>query len=871
MKKRVLSLLLLAIVALGALAQGKITIDVEFLYKHKKLSSVKQMASVHVYRIKTNGEIEYYGQSNSTGHMIDPIEVSKVGTYVFRYLLHDGVRYETNRRWEIYEGGKWRDATLAEVERTALVHTGEFKIDCTKEPGTTTKPLQIYLREKSDDDVFYIASHAAGEALTTATRRVRTGFGPQGSDGSRQGDYENFSVRFSVPKSKMKSHYRIVAQPVWIDTELGTAYYGDPLVYYNRKHYVALLRDSYFTLKDHQDGLLFYDDEPLHNGQAYSQDHGPIETRFADYSLTYRDELHHPTRTTDKVDPDNYYFRLPFYIKVGDDMTTHDCQAEVRWVITDFDKIISEHCDTVIMGRNDPLRFMKYNVGGFMERSGKFEADRFWFPQTGEGIHNEKTNLCLFYEVGKTNIDWSNPRNAAELAKVENLVKLVLNTEGVDVRDVQITGFASPEGSAEVNRKLSAGRASNFASYVGSNIPRLRQFIHTNSDIVSWTLVADTLRSWGYYPGEMGEEVTESSIRATVTPEQLKQALDAVRITSFNLVYEFSAPYTPEQLYDKYQQHALSAPFMYHQVYRYLAEEKGDWTSAERVCREQYDRVASQHQAELATMRRLGSKSSWTAEDSLALKRTLPELHELVLYANDLCAIKLHRGEADTTLLHDLICFPMEFRDKKYNNAEVGHIPGITLLNQASAYLLKRRFSMARGLMNYYAANYAADGTNVAELSSTINDLMLINSSSGNITDECIDRLAKIEPLNRSICILAKAEASSEEIIRARDVAVQEGSDSIASHNIVRALCYGRRYIQDNETYRVTEEHYYDDNLLTGAAYLNMALRQDPSLRDVVYSQRDLKPLFVILPRVQEDERMLRNIRIIRRNKAKEL
>lgn len=870
MGKKITSVLLLVLLAIStALAQGKLTVDVEFLYKHKKLSSVKKMASVHVYRIKTNGELEYYGQSNSTGHMIDPIEVSKVGTYVFRYLLNDQVRYDTNQRWEIYENGAWRNASLDEVERTALVHSGDFKVDCSKVSGSTTKPIQVYLREKSDDDVFLIASHEAGEAVATATRRVRTGFGPQGSDGSRQGDYENFSVRFSVAKSDMKPHYRIVAQPVWVDTDLGKIYYGDPLVYYNRRHYITLLRDSYFEVKEHQNGLLFYDDAPLQNGLAYSQDRGPAEADMADYSLTYREELHHPTRTTDKVDPDRYYFNIPFYIKVNDEASSNDCLAEVRWVITDFNKIISEHSDTVILGRNDPLRFMKYNVGGFMERTGRNEVDRYWFPRTGEGIHNEKADLRLFYDVGKTNIDWSNSRNAAEMAKVDSMVKMVLATEGVDVRDVQICGYASPEGREETNRSLSAGRANNFASYIGNRIPRLRPFVHTTSDIVPWVQVADTLRSWGYYPGEYGQEATESALRGAVTPEQMAKALDAVRVTSFNLVYEYSAPYTPEQLYNKYQQHTLSAPFMYHQVYRYLAEEKGDWLAAEKVCQEQYDRVASQHQNDLATLRTLGSKRSWTAADTLALKRILPELHELVLYANDLCAIKLHRNEADTTLLHDLICFPMEFRDKKYNNTEIGHIPGITLLNQASAYMLKRRYSMARGLMNYYQANYSADNKNVEELSATINDLMTLNYSSQNITPDCIDRLAKIDPLNRTICILAKSNATAEELLQARDVAVKEGSDLNPSNNVVRALCYGRHFIIENETYKVTDEHQYNDDLLTGANYLNMALRQDPSLRESIFSQRDLKPLFSILPRVQEDERTLKGIRITRRNKAK--
>lgn len=908
--KRLLIFLLMGLTAsISAVAQGRLAVDVTAHYSNKRLTvgttqRLKdfRIVGVHLYHIRTNGEVEYLGQTDEGGRLAEPIEIPKVGYYTIRYLLHDNARFvrgdeetHTKNHWEIYDskGGSisdtlmlqksdtelqdtrnnWRQATLAEVESGSLVEVGEITINCAKVRGNRYD-VDIHLKERDAMDVMYIASMTTREARINGRKKARSGVGALGTDGVREGDYENFSVRFKVPKGRMKSHYRIVAQPVWIDKKLDLEYYGDPVTFYNRKYYYTKLRESGFELLDKQSGLLFYDSVPRKKTDAYTQDFGPADDPLAHYSLTEREELHR-LRQSQELDYENYHFRVPFYIKVNEDMMSNDCVALVKWVMTDYDHILEEHCDTIISGRSDPLRFLKYNVGGFMDKSNRnHAANRYWFPETGEGLHNDTTNLRLFYEQGKTDLDFSKPQNAHEVTKVDSISKLVLES-GADILNVEILGYASPEGGIELNRRLSAARAQKFGDYIRTRLPKLSPYIHPNSDIASWTMVADTLRRWGKMGGLVGEPATKDEVyREVQDAEVLNRALDAVRVTKFRIDYEIRKPYTPRELSEMYGTEKFNRPYMYRDLYRYLTDEsqgQKDWKMAERVCQEKYNIVARRHARSLQTLRELADKPILAPEDTLPLKQALMDAHEVLLYANDLCAMKLHRSVGDTTLLYGFINrhISIDYQNPAYSNEKVGPLPGIVYLNQASAYLLHRRFSMARGLMDYYQNNYNPDQREVNDLNTTLTDLITINASPSNITPECVERLAKIDPINRVVCVLAMPDATTEQLAEIRHIAVTQTADSVANNNMIRALCYGHEFIFRSDSYQVEEKDLYDPDLRRGASYLRTALIQDPSLSEMAYTQRDLKPLFKVIDRMKKDEETLMSIRIKRRNSAK--
>lgn len=81
---------------------------------------------------------------------------------------------------------------------------------------------------------------------------------------------------------------------------------------------------------------------------------------------------------------------------------------------------------------------------------------------------SESHEARLTFKVGKADIlpDFGN--NAAELAKVDNVIREVQGDKDLTITNLSITGYASPEGNATSNMNLSQRRANSFADYLSS-------------------------------------------------------------------------------------------------------------------------------------------------------------------------------------------------------------------------------------------------------------------------------------------------------------------------------------------------------------------------------------------------------------------
>lgn len=855
--KKILTLLLLIVVAAAGVQAEELIINVKAYWKNE--GKRVPLAGVHVYRVTSNGSKVDYAQTYSGGDLMngkrdERIRTQKVGFLTFECIVWDAARFED---------GKF---VFPNQNTTPDSKKATFTIDCSKIKGNEyTKEVEIIPLDVKD------FKYRMGEAKATATLRVGTGFAPEGDDGARVGEYETFGVRFLVPKDSLKSNQRIVAQPVWIDKTAGLTYYGDPLVYYGKDYFRMQLRESAYSRDADQEGLPFYDGAPRTAGEAYAKEMAVSDDLLHDYALTERDELHYAKKGGERND-ENLYFRLPFYIKVDESMASNDCAALVKWVVTDYDSILSQHCDTIIEGRSDPLRFLRYDVGGFLEETDDVNANRYWFPERIDGAHEAACDLKIFYETGKTEIDWSNPTNAAERERALKNIRDVMNIADADVREVEVVGYASPDGKVSTNERLAAGRVQSFRSFLSSEMGRVDRYTRSRAEIASWESVADTLRSWGMLDGEYGEPATESEIRGKVADETLKKALDAVRVTRFNIKYEITAAYTNEELLAKYEDHTMSQEFMYSSVYRYLAS-LGDWEGAEIVCREIYDKKKDFYKKELEELNMLMSAPARrTPEDSIAASRRISNLmsetHDMLLYSNDLCAILLHRGVGDTTLLRNYLVAPNRtFRDTR-RNVLIHGVPDMVLLNQAAAYLLNKKYSYARGLVNFYRTKRKRGADDESESIKLIGNLIDANKE---VKREHVESLGRIDPINKVVCTLALRDATAEELHEAKMLALDTAliSDTVAVNNIVRALCYGRDYGRRNGTYKVVD--YFDSDLTEGAEYLMKALEQDKSLYTMAYAQRDLKPLFKVMDRIKRDKEIIKNIKVTRRNRAKEI
>lgn len=93
-----------------------------------------------------------------------------------------------------------------------------------------------------------------------------------------------------------------------------------------------------------------------------------------------------------------------------------------------------------------------------------------------EAVKNRAVEAESFldFAVSKTDIRPDFGNNRAELNKIDQLVGDLTSSEGLIINGISITGYASPEGSLELNKRLSEGRARALQDYLITryDIPR---------------------------------------------------------------------------------------------------------------------------------------------------------------------------------------------------------------------------------------------------------------------------------------------------------------------------------------------------------------------------------------------------------------
>lgn len=108
-------------------------------------------------------------------------------------------------------------------------------------------------------------------------------------------------------------------------------------------------------------------------------------------------------------------------------------------------------------------------VGEFDNRPAPAPTLTFMAPKA-EAVkaRDEKGSAFVDYVVNKTNILPDYRDNRREIAKIVATIDLVKNDPNVSITEINIHGYASPEGSYTNNTRLAEGRAESLMEYVRS-------------------------------------------------------------------------------------------------------------------------------------------------------------------------------------------------------------------------------------------------------------------------------------------------------------------------------------------------------------------------------------------------------------------
>ena len=99
----------------------------------------------------------------------------------------------------------------------------------------------------------------------------------------------------------------------------------------------------------------------------------------------------------------------------------------------------------------------------------------------------EKGSAYLCYRINRTEIDPVYMTNPQELKKINNTINLVKNDPNVEIQDLSIVGYASPEGEQTRNIKLSIDRTESLKQYLNARGIMSSSEIKATSNGENWS------------------------------------------------------------------------------------------------------------------------------------------------------------------------------------------------------------------------------------------------------------------------------------------------------------------------------------------------------------------------------------------------
>lgn len=99
---------------------------------------------------------------------------------------------------------------------------------------------------------------------------------------------------------------------------------------------------------------------------------------------------------------------------------------------------------------------------------------------------SEEGSAFLDFPVNQVTINPEFRRNPQELAKIKATIDLVKNDKNTTITELNITGYASPEGSYAANARLAQGRAEALKKYVLGQYEMNANLIHVSSVPEDW-------------------------------------------------------------------------------------------------------------------------------------------------------------------------------------------------------------------------------------------------------------------------------------------------------------------------------------------------------------------------------------------------
>lgn len=98
----------------------------------------------------------------------------------------------------------------------------------------------------------------------------------------------------------------------------------------------------------------------------------------------------------------------------------------------------------------------------------------------------ESLTAMITFPVNKTNLNLNLGNNRSEVKRIDKKLQELTTNSSLTVDVLSLTGYASPEGNAELNQKLSEGRVESIAAYLVRTYPRFKDHYTSRAMGADW-------------------------------------------------------------------------------------------------------------------------------------------------------------------------------------------------------------------------------------------------------------------------------------------------------------------------------------------------------------------------------------------------
>ena len=314
---------------------------------------------------------------------------------------------------------------------------------------------------------------------------------------------------------------------------------------------------AYLLGENHKDTLQYFhpvvlDGKDYHKTQLRRKNYNPAE----DYLYQCAEEA--PSALTDSTVSVTYPFR--FKLDNRDDVR-YFCY---KYWMEDYNRVFVQDSAQVFSTARlqDPTQFLEYDLGTYALDP----AD--YFVEAQRERHTGKKELPLRFMVGKSRIDPADTTGLRALAEIKEEIAGISSDPDATLKELYISGTASPEGSYNTNVELARARMNYLLDNILSVLPsysRQRVYQSGTSRVAGWDEVADILQRDSLtalsaavrgivadYPGRMDQQWARVQ-RLPEYQEQILPRLPELRSVTCTYLSEVYRKLLPEEILEKYR------------------------------------------------------------------------------------------------------------------------------------------------------------------------------------------------------------------------------------------------------------------------------------------------------------------------------